>query len=513
MSLRFYFGASGVGKSTQCFQEMIRRSRFTNDGTPPQKVLIIVPDQFTLQTQKTLSRLHENGGILWIDVLSFGRLAHRVLEKHMGSRVPILDDTGKSLVIQRVASKDLGLQVLGANMRKIGYVHEIKSMLSEFMQYGISPNDMDELIELAGKRGALSWKLKDLQILYQAFCDFIQGHFITAEETLDQVSAHIKDSGVVDDALVVFDGFTGFTPLQERVLYEIMKHAKETIVTLTIGEEDDPYSLGSEQALFYLSKRTVSRLQSIANKAGVERGDDVFLHSERAPRYVNNPALHALESRLFRQSAAPFFEPQDFIRLFEASSPREEVRQCGRKIQEAIRERHLAYRDIAVILGDPKSYSAPIESEFAKLGIPFFLDQSRSIVLNPMIEAIKSALQVRLQDFSQEAVFRFLRCRMTDLTMRDVDALEDYIHQSGIRGASKWTRPFTKTTPRMGDVSEALERLNELRERVMENLAPLCETKKTSSVKEHLDALYDFLIQNRFQDRLHAFEVDFEQSG
>ena len=149
MSLRFFFGPSGSGKSRTLYQEIMERSL----REPERNFLIIVPDQFTMQTQKDLVTLHEWGGILNIDVLSFGRLSYRILSEVGRQDTPVLDDTGKSLVLQKVALKlSDQLPSLGSFLHRQGYIHEVKSALSEFMQYGIGVEDMDRLIAFAGKR-------------------------------------------------------------------------------------------------------------------------------------------------------------------------------------------------------------------------------------------------------------------------------------------------------------------------------------------------------------------------
>ena len=114
MSLQFYFGPSGAGKSRTIYEEITRRA----EENPKQNFLIIVPDQFTMQTQKDLVLMNGAGGILNIDVLSFGRLNHRIMEEVGREELPILDDTGKSLVLQKVATglKDR-LPVLGSFLR------------------------------------------------------------------------------------------------------------------------------------------------------------------------------------------------------------------------------------------------------------------------------------------------------------------------------------------------------------------------------------------------------------
>ena len=120
MSLKFVFGPSGSDMSRYIYKEVIRRAA----EAPRQNFLIIVPDQFTMQTQKELVALDEKGGIMNIDVLSFGRLNHRIMEEVGSDEVPVLDDTGKSLVLQKVAAdlKD-ELPVLGSFLYKQGYIH------------------------------------------------------------------------------------------------------------------------------------------------------------------------------------------------------------------------------------------------------------------------------------------------------------------------------------------------------------------------------------------------------
>ena len=170
MGLRFYFGPSGAGKSTGLHKEIIKRAM----ENPKTEFLIIVPDQFTMQTQMDLVKAHPKKGIMNIDVLSFGRLSHRILEEVGQDRHTVLDDTGKSLVLRKVA-ETIGeeMPVIGGNLNKIGYIHEVKSAVSEFMQYGIGVKELEELTEFAKKRGALHHKLKDLCVLYGHFLQFI----------------------------------------------------------------------------------------------------------------------------------------------------------------------------------------------------------------------------------------------------------------------------------------------------------------------------------------------------
>lgn len=517
MSLRFYFGPSGSGKSHRIYEEIMQRAA----QEPGRNFLIIVPDQFTMQTQKDLVMRSDRGGILNIDVLSFGRLSHRILEEVGTKEMPVLDDTGKSLVLQKIAA-DLKEQLpaMGSLLHKQGYIHEVKSAISEFMQYGISTQDMDKLIASAEKRGALAMKLRDLKTLYRGFQDYIRDHFITTEETLDVLRRSLVKSKILPDSVVVFDGFTGFTPIQNRLIQELMRVCEETIVTVTIGEEEDPYQMDGEQKLFHLSKKTVADLVKLAVEAEVTRGEDVFVKGG-PNRFAEAPALCYLEQNLFRYQYEPYTEKQHEIHMFEALSPREEVHQTALYIRKLIREEGLTYRDIAVVIGDLEGYASYVETEFGQLEIPCFLDRTRGIVLNPMIEYIKSALQLYIRDFSYDTVFHFLRSGMADISREEIDELENYVIRTGARGYRTYSRLFTRKTEEMQQGSgqedteraeETMERLNRIRQQFTDTVEILHMAPRAKA-GEYVDHLYDFLEQNQVQQKLLNYQQRFEQEG
>ena len=516
MSLRFCFGPSGSGKSHRIYEEIMQRAA----EEPGRNFLIIVPDQFTMQTQKDLVMRSDRDGILKIDVLSFGRLSHRILEEVGTKEMPVLDDTGKSLVLQKVAA-DLKEQLpaMGSLLHKQGYIHEVKSAISEFMQYGISTQDMDKLITSAQKRGALAMKLKDLKTLYRGFQDYIRDHFITTEETLDVLRRSLSKSKILKGSVVVFDGFTGFTPIQNRLIQELMRVCAETIVTVTIGVGEDPYKMDGEQKLFHLSKKTVADLEKLAAEAEVERGEDLFVKGG-PNRFAKAPALHYLEQNLFRYQYEPYAGEQQEIHMFEALSPREEVHQTALYIRHLIREQGMTYRDIAVVIGDLEGYASYVETEFGQLEIPCFLDRTRGIVLNPMIEYIKSALQLYIKDFSYDTVFHFLRSGMADISREEIDELENYVIRTGARGYRTYSRLFTRRTEELQGNAEGseqaeektMERLNRIRQQFMDAVEIL-HMGSQEKAGDYVSHLYDFLEQNQVQQKLLNYQQQFEKEG
>mgnify|MGYP000013668467 CR=1 FL=1 len=161
----------GGWKILQLYQKILQEA----GEHPERNYLVIVPEQFTMQTQKELVSLSPRHGIMNVDILSFDRLAHRVFAEVGGDQTPVLEDVGKILVLERVVQeqkKKLG--VLGSSLEKLGTVSEMKSLLSELMQYDIHPEELDEIGNLAKDKPLLYHKLKDVQTIYQGFSEFLR---------------------------------------------------------------------------------------------------------------------------------------------------------------------------------------------------------------------------------------------------------------------------------------------------------------------------------------------------
>jgi len=211
MSLHFVLGASGTGKSQSTYEWMIKEAM----ANPKVQYILLVPDQYTMQLQKQIVMMHPGHAIFNIDILSFSRLYHKVMEELGGDERTPLDDTGKNLILRKLASnmKD-DLPVLGSLLERQGYISEVKGIISEMQQYGISPDGMNELISGSESRRGLQARLEDIQKLYKAYIEYQKDDYRTSESMYPILSKRLKESSIFENAVVIMDGFTGFTPVQ-----------------------------------------------------------------------------------------------------------------------------------------------------------------------------------------------------------------------------------------------------------------------------------------------------------
>ena len=205
MSLQFIMGPSGAGKSHYLYQWVTTESL----KNPDKNYIVLVPEQFTMQTQKDLCLASPKKGTLNVEVLSFNRLANRVFEEVGNNRRIVLDDVGKNFVIRKIAGdKEEQLKLLGSNLKKTGYISEIKSIISEFTQYDITPDSLEELLQKAESNPSMYYKLRDIQVVYEGFLEYLKEKYITVEEILDVLA-----SVVIKSTIVPFSISTTITPL------------------------------------------------------------------------------------------------------------------------------------------------------------------------------------------------------------------------------------------------------------------------------------------------------------
>lgn len=510
MALQFWFGASGSGKSVGVQQEMIKQAM----KNPDKNYFMIVPDQFTMQTQKQMVKMHPDGGILNIDVLSLGRLSHRIFEEVGKDNRLVLDDTGKCLLLRKVAEREKEhIPVLAAGLRKSGYIQEVKSVLSEFMQYGLKPEDVEHLTEFAENKRPLFLKLKDLNHIYKAFLKECEDKFLSKEETLDLLQQRLHLSKNVKKSVFVFDGFTGFTPIQNNVIEELMCLAEDVVITLEMDHRYSPYRVEGEDFLFHMSRQTVRTLQKMAERNGISLKEDMILSEVPVKRFANNSQLSHLERNLFRKESEIFEGVNSSVHIVKAANVREECNRMCAYMFELIETKGYRYRDIAVVTGNMSQYESPLRQQFEKYNVPYFMDENRDLMANPFVAFLRNAITVVRYGFRYTDVFRFLRCGMTDLSREEIDRLENYVRARGLKGFRAWQNPFHYTHKESKRDEKELERLNSLREQVVAVFTPLMDkmTDTALPAKKWCEMFYYFCVEQEVALKLETYAVKLEE--
>ena len=501
MSLTLIIGSSGSGKSTTLYKRIIKEAMANKN----KNFLVIVPEQYTMSTQRLLVSMHPNKCIMNIDVLSFNRLAYRVFEELGAGINDVLDDTGKSLVIRKLISSHLEeMTALKNNVKKISYITQVKSLISELGQYNITPEKLKEMIASPTMSESFKRKASDLLVLYEAFLDFINGKYVTTESILSTLNTMLADSEIIAGSTVVLDGFTGFTPIQYQLVENLLGLCEEVAVTITADEDMPLLTKLPDDELFAMSSEFATRMATIAKRAHVTVNEPVYIG--RSEGWLSsNPVLSHLEKNIFRTGYRKYEgqdDPAKSITLTSLKNNRDELKYVAIQIEHLIRQ-GLHYKDIAVVAPNLEEYRYLISGIWKDYEIPYFIDAKTEILFHPLSEAIDALFDIFERDFRREDVFRFLRTRLTDLTFEEIDFLENYLLSTGIRGKKKYFHPFAIRSNSFKEDADLL-RANEIREKF---IGPFMAFDKALAgdvtVRDIATAIYIFITSFDFEGKIN----------
>lgn len=476
MALNWIAGGSGSGKTEYLYKKIIEMSL----AEPDARFFILVPEQATMQAQKEIVRLHPRHGTMNIDIVSFDRLAYRIFSELSIPQPEILDDMGKTMVLRKLAGeKKKELLLFSSHLNRPGFIAGVKSMLSELYQYGVSPEALKEQANREGVSRILSAKLSDMEVLFRAFQEFTKERYITSEELLDVLCRVAGRSKLLKGCVLALDGYTGFTPVQYRLLWLLMGMCRELYVTVTATDPALLSGSGKETDLFDMSRTMVSKLGELAVRRGSEIRTEAAFLKRPLIRFQNRPALDELERSFFRYPYRPYHGNDGSIRLIQAETPAAEVEFAVNGILQLVKKEGFRYREIALVCGDLPGYGKEISRQFEENGIPVFLDQKQEVSGNPLVRLVKCIPELLWKGFDHETMFRYLRTGLVTEDREQLDRLDLYVRAMGIRGFSRWKAPWEGTFE--GGARMNLKELNEFKDQILE---PLCVLKEEAGERE-----------------------------
>ncbi len=524
MALHFIFGSSGAGKSSYLYNKIMKMS----GEEPGTKYLVIVPEQFTMQTQKDMVMLSQGKGIMNIDVLSFIRLAYRVLEETPALNKPILEDEGKGMIIRRILREHAGeWKTFGGNINKFGFVEEVKSIVTEFLQYRVDEDEIDKMKEDSVSRKVLVSKLDDLSLVYRYYTEYMSERYISAEEILKLLADYAAESELLKGSVICIDGFTGFTPVQYMLLKELLKVCRDIYVTVTIDKDSDPFMPGEMFELFYMSKCFIKKCMDAALECGVTVMDPVWAGRKKDGmpwRFINNPQLASIERYLYRgktanknissETTSNKAKQNDSFHIYEGQNPYEEASFVVWRICKLIKEYGWRYRDIAVVTGNMDLYGRLLKNEFENVHIPCFTDNNRSVLDNSFVDMILALLNVVSSGFAYDSVMHFMKngivCQFLGIDRNGTDMIENFILATGVRGAAVWSGEWKYK----GKDFANMEEINEYREKLINLVMPFYEKMcEATTVLDYSKVLYEFLTDNNMSEAIWEKVDEYEASG
>jgi ATP-dependent helicase/nuclease subunit B len=525
MSVRFIIGRSGSGKTTHCLYEIRERLR-DNPAGPP--IIYLVPEQMTFQSELRLAATPELHGMIRAQVYSFTRLAWRVLQETGGFNRYHLTSTGISMLIRKIVEEQKDkLTLFKRAADKNGFIEQMEQLLTEFKRYCVRPEELTkESANLENDQKSLQDKLNDLEVIYQHFEEALKNKYIDSEDYFVLLAEKAANSSFLKETEVYIDGFYSFTPLEYLVIQQLMKYAKRVTISLTL---DRPFTgaLPDELHLFRMTGDTCRTLYEMAHANNIEYEEPLLLTEPL--RWKSDSLIHL--ERYFDLIPVQPFQGEADVYIAQAANRRAELEGIARKIIALARDECYRYREMAVLSRNIHEYRDVLEAVFQDHQIPYYIDQKSPMLHHPLIELVRSSLEIVNGNWRYEPVFRAVK---TDLLfpyeanpaqLRDsMDRLENYVLAYGIKG-DKWTRkePWVyrrirglelEDFPQTDSEKQIEAELNELRTMITTPLVRFARRlKKAAKGRELAEAIYLLLEELEIPRKLERWKQIEEDKG
>lgn len=513
MSLRIIYGRAGSGKSSFCLEDI--KQKLAAGGTGP--YIIIVPEQFSLQAEQRLVRKLGASGINGVEVLSFRRLAYRVFSSTGGVIHTHINSAGKSMLLYRAIDKQRDkLKIYARTSERKGFINKLNRVISELKRYMVTAEMLYQASEKHKKANTmLSDKLQDIALIYEEFEGLLHSGYIDTDDDLTMLCNKLDHCSLFDKAEFYIDEFSGFTPQEYSVIEKLMKKSAGINVALCTDCLVDFTDI-DDINVFSPTQHAAAKLISLAHSNNIHIEKPISLSSKDSNKYTQS-LLH-LEQNLYCYSYKTFKEETQNISIFMASNIYSEVENTARNILRLCRDQNLSFSDIAVVTGSLEGYQKLIQAVFSEYEIPYFIDNKRDVSSHPLAQLMINALRILTENWSYEAVFRYLKTGLTGIDKKDIDLIENYIMASGIRG-SRWTKAedwsFIPNFDGAGPSeyqANMLQWVNEIRLEIATPLINLqYKLKSKKDVEEHCVALYEYLceiqVPQRIEQMIEAFKA------
>lgn len=483
MALRIVAGRAGSGKTALCLSEIAAECRREPEGPP---LLLITPEQATYETERALVERCE--GYVRARVLSFTRLLSVLALEFPGTGLPRLTAIQRTLLVTRAVQRRRAAAPNSQFFGVRGIEESLEAFLAESRQCLLSPERLRE-IAATTRSPAFRDKAEELAAFIEDFTELYAARFEDPQETFSGIADGIARSEFLQGATIWVDGFYGFTPIEERALASLVDRTRR--VTLTIpGDTARAREIlaGAELAphpVFHPVEETLTRLSRLARTSPdpdeplvvLPRGADTH-------RFKDSPSHAKLERAFLIRESAAITSPIPRMRMIEAESMRDEARLAAEICHAWITQDEIDPARIAVVTRSLDGYAAMLDESFRALHIPFFTDWNEPLDAHPLVVGIAAVLRAGLHRWQTDDVLDFARSGLAGVSRREAETLDAWCqkHPPLARdwdGGRDWAPPpsrsFSEEEPVRMEAVESAARIDAIRRRVAERIAPIAE--------------------------------------
>lgn len=516
MSIRFIYGRAGIGKSTWCINSIAENIKKDDEN----KLILIVPEQYTFNTENRILKSIGEPALLRTQVLSFKKMAHEVFEECGGRVKEIIKESGRNMLIHKVLNEKIeSLEYFRKISREQGFYEIVSDVISEFKKYNVEVDSLRN-IEESIQESDLYNKIRELSIIYEAFNEEMNEGYIDGDDELTLLGKKLLENDIYTNSEVWIDEFSTFTPQQLEIIRLLARRCKRVNITLCMDNRDNSNGNQDITDVFNTIKNTENKILKIMKENNISYDKPINLNminvNEGYNRFKNAPELEHIEKYFFTYPFNSFNGKCENVKLYKANNIYDEIERVAKSITALIRSGKYRYKDISVVCRNIDDYEKITSVIFKDYEIPYFLDKKLELLNNPLIILITSAFEILFKDWSYESVFKYLKTGLTGIENNYIDVLENFVLEYGVKGY-KWTVKEIISESWFNNNEELSEEkifISEIMDEVRRPLLVFHNKIKGKHKVSHIcKAIYEFLIDIHAFERINEWIEKFDEIG
>ena len=516
MSIRFIYGRAGIGKSTWCINSIAENIKKDDEN----KLILIVPEQYTFNTENRILKSIGEPALLRTQVLSFKKMAHEVFEECGGRVKEIIKESGRNMLIHKVLNEKIeSLEYFRKISREQGFYEIVSDVISEFKKYNVEVDSLRN-IEESIQESDLYNKIRELSIIYEAFNEEMNEGYIDGDDELTLLGKKLLENDIYTNSEVWIDEFSTFTPQQLEIIRLLARRCKRVNITLCMDNRDNSNGNQDITDVFNTIKNTENKILKIMKENNISYDKPINLNminvNEGYNRFKNAPELEHIEKYFFTYPFNSFNGKCENVKLYKANNIYDEIERVAKSITSLIRSGKYRYKDISVVCRNIDDYEKITAVIFKDYEIPYFLDKKLELLNNPLIILITSAFEILFKDWSYESVFKYLKTGLTGIENNYIDVLENFVLEYGVKGY-KWTVKEIISESWFNNNEELSEEkifISEIMDEVRRPLLVFHNKIKGKHKVSHIcKAIYEFLIDIHAFERINEWIEKFDEIG
>lgn len=500
--MKIITGRAKTGKTKYIYDEI----KVQLDKDTDRNLILLVPDLMTYEVEYDIIERLNLDGIMNLEVLSFKRLVHRIIDE-LGGRNDLsdIDSLGKVMLLKGIFEESSDeLKLFKKASVHTGFLKQFNFLIQELKQNLISVEDLEKAIKESDNI-FLKSKLSDIALIYSKYNEISKDKFLDEEDIYELVISKIGASNYIKNSRIWIDGFESFNKQRLNIIRELNEYSQDLSISLNIDRDYvEDLQAFDDWEVFKITWDTFKSLEALVDK-DIET---INLCESKIP----NEEIRMIEKNIFSIDFQQYYKEVDNIKVISAMDSYTEVELAGQKIIGLVRDQGYRWRDIKIAVGDLDNYMIDIKKAFFKFEIPYFADVKRDITNNPISKYILSILDMFIWNFKYDDVFQYLKTGFSPLNNTQINCIENHVLENGIQGL-KWFETIDDEfleDARQGFTMDFKDRIDEFRK--LNTISEITEFlfsyfslhKIDNKIKELIDR---FRIQDKYEEESEYLQV------